>query len=211
MYFIDIGAHVGWYTYFFGKNGFKILSFEASKVNGYILYKNYCLNKEVNVTIINKGLDTEDKKCKLQIDEKNKGNGIIICENRDKDNKHFFGQTFYDIELTKLSRYINFLFQKNVAFMKLDVEGSEGVVIKGGKDLITKYHVPFIMIEFEVVMLEFHGTNLVEFLRFFEDNGYKLSLKDFLSKQYISSLEIIKKAKKGHNINIFIVYEKFLD
>lgn len=211
IYLVDIGAHVGWYTYFFGKYGFKIISFEASKINGYILYKNFCLNRDVKVTLINKGLDTEDKKCNLQIDKNNNGNGIIICENRDKSNKHFIGETFNDIELTKLSRYSHFLSGKNFAFMKLDVEGSEGIVIKGGKELISEYHVPFIMIEFEVVMLEFHGTNIIEFLRFFENNGYKLSRVDFLSKQYVSSLDIINNAKRGHNINIFIVYEKFLD
>ena len=66
IYFLDIGANIGWYTFFIGKYGYKILSFEASKINNYILYKNYCLNKDVDITIINKGLDEEDKKCILK-------------------------------------------------------------------------------------------------------------------------------------------------
>ena len=101
IYLIDIGANVGWYTYFLGKIGYNIMSFEASKINNYILYKNYCLNRDINVTIINKGLDVEDKKCKLKIVSYNIGDGMILCDNRDKLILDFNGEIFDDIELTK--------------------------------------------------------------------------------------------------------------
>ena len=38
---------------------------------------------------------------------------------------------------------------------------------KKGKDLITRYYVHFIIIEFGIVMLEFLCTNLIEFLQLF--------------------------------------------
>jgi len=208
IYLIDIGANVGWYTFILGKYGYKIITFEASKINNYILYKNYCLNKDVNVTIINKGLDVEDKICKLKIVNFNIGDGTIVCENRDKPIHDFNGKIFDNIELTKLSRYTKFLSQKNLAFIKLDVEGAEGTVFEGGKEIISEYHVPFIMMEFEVRLLESHGTKVLEFLHFFENNGYKFSLIDFFSKEYISSSELIKMKK---NKNLFVVYEKILD
>ena len=208
IYLIDIGANVGWYTFILGKYGYKIITFEASKINNYILYKNYCLNKDVNVTIINKGLDVEDKICKLKIVNYNIGDGTIVCENRDKPIHDFNGKIFDNIELTKLSRYTKFLSQKNLAFIKLDVEGAEGTVFEGGKEIISEYHVPFIMMEFEVRLLESHGTKVLEFLHFFENNGYKFSLIDFFSKEYISSSELIKMKK---NKNLFVVYEKILD
>ena len=47
------------------------------------MYKNYCLNKDVNVALINKGLDIEDKKCILKTLSGNLGDGTIFCENRD--------------------------------------------------------------------------------------------------------------------------------
>ena len=56
IYIIDIGANIGWYTFILGKYGYKIISFEPLPLNTYILNKNYCLNKDVNITIINKGL-----------------------------------------------------------------------------------------------------------------------------------------------------------
>ena len=208
IYFLDIGGNVGWFTFYLGKFGYKIISFEVWEVNNYILYKNYCLNKDVNVILINKGLDAEDKKCTFKTASGNKGNGMIFCENRDKYRSELDGETFNNVELTKLSRYYNYLSDKNLAFIKMDVEGSEANVLKGGKELITKYHVPFIMIEYEQSFLEDHGIKVLEFLQFFENNGYKISMNDFLSKQYTSISEIIK---NKNIINLFIVYEKFLE
>ena len=190
-----------------GSYGYKIISFEASEVNSYILYKNYCLNKDTNVTIINKGLDKEDKKCIIITRTDNQGNGMIFCENRENFYNNSNGET-YNIELTRLSRYYKFLSDKNLAFIKMDVEGDEANVIEGGQELISKYHVPFIMMEFEEKMLNIHKTKGLEFLQFFEKNGYKISKEDFLSKQYISSEEIMQKKDK---YNLFIVYEKILE
>ena len=177
-------------------------------MNNYILYKNYCLNKDVSVTLINKGLDVEDKKCTYKTSSGNQGNGWVLCENRDRFRSDLDGETVNNVELTKLSKYYNYLSKKNLAFIKMDVEGSEANVLEGGKELITKYHVPFLMIEYETTFLEDHGTKVLEFLQFFENNGYKISLYDFLSKHYISISEIIK---NKNILNLFIVYEKFLD
>ena len=33
IYLLDIGSNIGWYTYYLGKYGYKILSFEANKIN----------------------------------------------------------------------------------------------------------------------------------------------------------------------------------
>ena len=206
IYFLDIGANIGWYSFFIGKYGYNVLSFEASKINSYILYKNYCLNKDVIVTIINKGLDEEDKKCILKIVSQNVGNGAIFCENRESNYRAFDKYTD-SIELIKLSRYNKYLLKNNLALIKIDVEGDEEKVIKGGKEIVTKFHVPFIMIEYDISMLKFHQTNVLEFLKFFENNGYKFSLVGFLSKEYISSEELIKISTT--NTNVFIFYKKF--
>ena len=112
------------------------------------------------------------------------------------------------VKITTLNAFIPFLFTKHIALIKIDVEGHEFEVFEGGKELITKYHVPFIKLEFEVRMIEAHRNNAFEFLQFFENNGYKISLKDFFSKEYISSTELAK--SKGNN-NLYIVYEKILE
>ena len=90
----------------------------------------------------------------------------------------------------------------------MDVEGCEGNVIEGGKELISKYHVPFIMMEFDIRILEIHKTNVLEFLQFFENNGYKISKTDFFCKKYTSASKLIE---YNPTKELFIVYEKILE
>ena len=205
IYIIDIGANIGWYSFIFGKYGYKVISFEPSKINNYILRKNYCLNKEVNITIINKGLYNEEKICDLYNLINNEGNGMAICENNNTLPDFLFKNKTGEIILTKLSNYIPFLSDKNLALIKIDVEGSEGKAFEGGIELITKYHVPFIFIEFTPKSLQLHGTDPKKFLQIFVDNGYKLGLNGFFSN-YISIDNIMR--RNFSIINIYILFTR---
>ena len=93
-----------------------------------------------------------------------------------------------------------------MSIIKLDIEGSEGKAIEGGIDLIIKYHVPLIFIEWTPGLLRLKGTDPKTFLLIFENNGYRISTKDFLSKKYCALEELLN----AHKINIYIVYTKFL-
>ena len=194
--------------FFLGKYGYKILSFEPSNLNIYILRKNYCLNREVKITLIKKGLFTEEKNCDFFISKGNIGDGWIFCDNNTNIPNHLIksGET----SITKLSNYIPFLSEKNLAFIKIDVEGSEGKAIESGIELISKYHVPFIFLEFSPDALKLHDTEPKEFLKMFEKNGYKMSSNDFLSKSYFSIDDIITKKKLGI-INLYISHSKIIE
>ena len=79
------------------------------------------MNKEINVTIINKGLDNEVKHTTLYHTLNNIGNGGT------KDNSNLLNISNYKLEnmtLTKLNDFIGFLCSINLALIKLDVEGS---------------------------------------------------------------------------------------
>ena len=130
IYILDIGANIGWFTFILGKYGYQIISFEPSNINYYILKKNYCLNKNLDVTLINKGLFTEEKKCYLYNEKRNIGNGMSICGQNNTMPKNIINTG--EIILTKLSNYIPYLSEKNLALIKIDVEGSEGKVIESG-------------------------------------------------------------------------------
>ena len=71
--------------FFLGKYGYQIISFEPSQLNTYILKKNYCLNKDVKTTIINKGLYKEDKKCDLYTPNGNEEGKTIILITHDNE------------------------------------------------------------------------------------------------------------------------------
>ena len=203
IYILDIGANVGWYTLFLGKLGYKILAFEPSDVNIYMLRKSFCLNQDLNVTLIKKGLYTEEKKCDFYISRGNIGDGWVFCDKNATIPSHLIksGETY----LTKLSNYIKFLSTKNLALIKIDIEGSEGKAIESGIELFSKYHIPFIFLEFTPSALIKHGTEPIKFLELFEKNGYRFAKDNFLDKDYYSKSEILKKANNDC-INLFIVY-----
>ena len=204
IYVLDIGANIGWYTFILGNKGYNIISFEPSTTNYYILNKNYCLNNNTNIILINKGLDIEETNISIYHPLINIGNAI---SSNDAHNSNITNYIKEEIILTKLENYIPYLVNKNLALMKLDIEGSEGKAIESGKELITKYHIPFIFMEWTPKALKLKGTDPELFLKLFINNGYKISKKDFLSGEYCSFDEIINVAA----INLYIIYTNFLE
>ena len=202
IYIMDIGGNIGWYTIILGKYGYKIITFEPNKINFYILNKNYCLNKELNITLINKGIFLEEKKCYIHSLKSNIGNGKINCNIKPDENYVNNGE----IILTKLSNYIPFFINKNLALIKIDIEGSEEKAFESGIELLTEYHVPFIFIEFIPSLLKFYGTDPRKFLEMFLANGYKINILHFFEKK-IYDIEFLLKGER----NLFIVYTKFLE
>ncbi len=207
---LDIGGNLGWYPSFLGRYGYTILTFEPFPFNYYFSKKNYCLlNQNSNVVIITKGLNNEEKICDYYKDKMSVLNGMTLCNNRIKDikiTKRFIKTA--KIVLTKLNNFIPYLRDKNIALMKIDVEGAEGKVIEGGLELITKYHVPFIFIEFTPILLKEHNTDPKQFIQLFVDNGYKISLKGFLSNDFLSTDELLEKT--GFQVNCYFIYKDFI-
>lgn len=218
IYIIDIGANVGWYTLFLAKCGYQIISFEASVVNNYILRKNLCLNQNLNITLINKGLFTEEKKCDYYYNRGNIGNGMIQCNKNSTITNQSSQSLFIDSHefiksgeayLTKLSNYVEFLSTKNVALIKIDIEGSEGKAIESGIELISNYHIPFIFLEFSPSFLKLHGTDPMQFLEMLEMNGYKFPKNHFFDNNYYTKEELVKKYKNKIS-NLYIVYSNII-
>ena len=204
---LDIGGNLGVYPTFFGKFGYSILTFEASPRNSYIINKNYCLiNKYSNIIIINKGLSDEEKTCNYYSQIDGIGNGMVLCdENQEKIKalKFNFNKTF-EVKLTKLSNFLPYLSKKNIALIKLDIEGGEGKVIEDAIELISKYHVPFVFSEFNPNFLQRHGTNPKKFIELFIKNGYKISYKGFLNVPYVDFKEFNYYHYYG---NIYFIYD----
>ena len=167
----------------------------------YILIKNFCINSEINMTIINEGLYNAEKNLTLYHPLINFGNGIII--QGEINSTKYIKQ---NVRITKLSAYIPYLKYKCLALIKLDVEGSEAKALEGGIDLIIKFHTPFIFIEWTPKLIKRKGTDPRLFLEMFVKNGYKISIKNFLSKKYIS----IESLLHIEQTNIYIVYEPML-
>ena len=207
IFMLDIGGNIGWYPSFLGRFGYTILTFEPMEKNYYLLRKNFCyINKDSNVIIINKGLSNIEKNCSYYEDIDNKGNGMVLCDGiKNEQIKEEFKKQG-EVSLTKLSNFIPYLYDKNLALIKMDIEGSEGKAIEGGIELINEYHVPYILIEFTPRTLIEHGTDPKKFLELFIDNGYHIKLGGFFNQTDAKVNDIMIKVHEL--INLYFVYEE---
>ena len=203
IFFLDLGANLGVYPSYFGRLGYTFISFEASPRNYYILKKNYCqINRNAeNIIIINRGVSNQEKICNYYTQITGLGNGMLKCdENREEfDNDGFHWKKTFEVPIIKLSDFIPYLGMKNLALIKLDIEGSEALVMQDAIEFITKYHIPYIYSELSINMLNEHGNNPMEYIKLFTDNGYKVNKEGFFSHNFISP----EKVESG---NLYFTY-----
>ena len=116
------------------------------------------------------------------------GNGILLCD-YDNDRVIIEGLVFkktFEVSLTKLSNFAPYFSNKNLALIKLDIEGGEVIAIQDGIEFVNKIHVPFIFSEFNSHYIVKHKSDSKKYLHYFADNGYKISSKGFFGKYYSS-------------------------
>ena len=132
---------------------------------------------------------------------------MVLCDEvkNDEIKKEF--SKVGEIFLTKLSNFMPFLSLRNLALIKIDVEGMEGKVIEGGIELIKRFHIPFILVEFTPRALIEHGTDPKKFLKIFLDNGYKMKTHGFFSEINVSINKIVDNVKEL--VNIYLVYDNY--
>ena len=207
---IDMGANIGWYTIFFGLFKYSVLAFEPYPENYYILKKNYCRNNrdffgpESTITIVNHALYTKETRCGYYQDIKSSIKDMVLCDFNKEDN---FGIDYIRMSLinsTRLKDFIPLINNKRITLLRLDLEFEGEKAIKSGKELITLYHVPYVFIAFNKKMFNIYETKAEDFLKFFVNNGYQMSLKGFLTKEFISIEDLMK--KKFKQINLYLVY-----
>ena len=152
---IDAGANIGLYSIvgsrLTGKSG-KVFSFEPSKKNFSLFLKNIELNEIKNITPINMGLgDTVGETLLLTQSSENgdaekyilKDKNELTIVNPEPKKDHFSESILLDtLDHFQLKNNI-----KKVDFLKIDVEGFEYYVLKGGENLLKNN--PEIIILFE--------------------------------------------------------------
>ena len=194
---IDIDGNVGWYATFLGSYRYTIITFEPDPINYYILNKNYCRNNRdifgnsSSIIIVNEGLHTEKRHCDYYRNLKHDEYNIMRCNKKGIDIPKKFNKT-YEVNVTKLSKFIPLLKDKNITLIRINTEVEGVKAIESGKELITQLHVPYVFIEFSRRSFEYQKDKQMEFLNFFTSNNYGISLIDF-KNDYISVEKLMKK------------------
>jgi FkbM family methyltransferase len=176
--FWDIGSNIGLYSIYAGKKGHKIFSFEPSFFNLESLSRNINLNN-LNENVIVFPLSLNDKTC---VSKFNMSNIIWGSAHSTFDKKYMSSGKNMKIKFSyktlgfQIDEIIKIFNIEQPRYIKIDVDGIEHLILKGGKKTIIK--TKSILIE---VSKKFDAHNNTV-LSIFNSLGFKLK-KEFGSEK----------------------------
>ncbi len=199
--FLDIGAQVGFYGLGFAKSGFRVIAFEPMPSNVYMVRKSICKNTGMNILLVDSALGEKEDTCYLRTPGDNLGDPSLFCGQDVPAGWEASDTTA--VHVNKLDDFADML--ENVIGIKMDIEGFEHNVMKGGRRVLLDMHVPIIMTEFSQTMQrQKHGDPLV-YLQEFERAGYRFSMADF-GRALLSIDQIMQMTTRGEIINLYLMH-----
>jgi len=151
---IDIGAHIGTFSIPIATEVEKVIAFEPS-TEAFPLLSHNTKENNVSLQLINKALGSK------------KGSGALIMRNASNSGANTI-VSGGNIPITTLDDEV-----ERADFIKIDVEGMELEVFKGGTRLIERSR-PVILFEVNLSQLRAHSASPRMLQKFFSQCGYKL-------------------------------------
>jgi FkbM family methyltransferase len=197
MICFDIGANIGYYTLHLSRivgNTGRVFAFEPTTWAFQKLQRNLSLNDPENITIERLALsDSEEFEKPLEgfafqaswpIDKSSQGN----VSSGDTAN------------FTTLDRYIKDNDIESLDFVKIDVDGYEEKVLKGGKSTIERFR-PYILIEVCPHALSIVGASVGNLLKHLEELEYSFMFVEEPQKPLkIEEIDLLATLKKSINL-----------
>lgn len=148
MRVVDVGANIGYYLLLFekyiGSEG-KVICIEPSVENLPELKKNIEINRFVNVKLFDVAIGMDDGTTGLRVGI---NSGVVDLPDYGQAGKN---QGAYQVPLRKLDSLVT----DKIDFLKIDVEGYEGQVLKGAQEILNR--------DKPILFLEIHPSIIPEF------------------------------------------------
>lgn len=148
MRVVDVGANIGYYLLLFekyiGSEG-KVICIEPSVENLPELKKNIEINRFVNVKLFDVAIGMDDGTTGLRVGI---NSGVVDLPDYGQAGKN---QGAYQVSLRKLDSLVT----DKIDFLKIDVEGYEGQVLKGAQEILNR--------DKPILFLEIHPSIIPEF------------------------------------------------
>jgi FkbM family methyltransferase len=176
MTFFDVGANVGLFTLPTAKkvgNG-KIFSFEPCARTHERLLNNVKLNDLRNVSVMRAALGDVEGQAVLHVNRKGK-DGLNTLGTPTHEYADVVGEEI--VQTTKLDAFVRHFEISRVDVMKVDVEGGELLVFRGGAGLLGRADAPLILYESGFLSKGF-GYHPVESMWLLQKHGYTMFVID---------------------------------
>lgn len=187
---LDIGAHIGFYSMVFAAHGWKSIAVEMMPNNLQMIRASLCRNPHLRerVQLLPVALQSVDPKpgqdmCRIVSLDFNIGTSKVCCGDDYPNNcripKHMDMSRLHVRGIVPI-RTLNSVLQSlepgtsSIDVVKMDVEGYECEVLRGGSQLFNSSKPFFLKVE---LMEEMYKCTAKEFLQFMQDRDY--TLKDY--------------------------------
>jgi FkbM family methyltransferase len=162
--FVDIGAHIGTYSMILSKSCKQVISFEPQKITYQCLVAGIAENNIFNIKTYNCALGDKEDIMDLNIVSEDGGGSSLLKEFPNTASvlatEHVQVKTLDSFNLT------------NVDFIKIDAEGFELEIIKGGLHTLENNNYPYIL--FEAWPDDWYKEKREEMIAFLKELGYKI-------------------------------------
>lgn len=188
---LDIGAHIGWYSLMasacVGKTGI-VYAFEPEPNSFNILSKNVNLNGIQNVILVNKALSDSSGSKELFVNlYKNGPSNYQMWRVSNEES--------ISIDTVSLDEYLE---DKHVDVIKMDVEGCEVKVLRGAEDVLSENPQLRIFSEYWPEGIKRAGDSPEEYIDIISDHGFCIRKMDGKKLRKISYSEALKLREGGN-------------
>lgn len=170
MTFVDVGAHVGYYSLLaarqVGPQG-KVYSFEPEPVNYSLLIKNVELNGYSNVSAKSNAVSGSVGSVSLHVSALDSGRNSVYRHGLPE-------QGIIEVETTTLDAFFEAKSWPKIDLIKMDVEGAEQDVLNGMVQLLDKTENLKMIMEFNPALLQSAGVDPLQFLAGPVKSGFKI-------------------------------------
>jgi len=193
----DVGANVGYYTVLGAKKAIEgtVFAFEPEANNFSLLEKNAVLNSLDNTTIVRFAVGSSDGEVGLRTKPGHAGKAhITLSESLNK------------VKLTTLDTFCTHNSIEKINVMKLDVEGSEIDVLRGGKEILSGSPGLKVFLEYNERSIRSFGERKEEIFEILEELGLKpTAILDEVGGKEIpfSASNLAKVLRRASYTNIF--------
>jgi FkbM family methyltransferase len=204
MTVIDIGANIGYYSVLasrlVGARG-RVFALEPEPNNRALLSKNLAENGCRNVSVSSCAVSNRSATAQLYTDKSNFGNPSLEARNVVER------ASAVAVETTTLDDFVVREVRGPVDFIKIDVQGAEGLVLQGAERVLSQAGLK-LLIEFWPKGLRNMGSDPLAVLRALADKGYALRIVEEDASQPMAADQILERTERAKDRFLNLYCEK---
>jgi FkbM family methyltransferase len=175
--FLDVGVHVGYFSMLAASlvgSGGRVIAFEPNEANYQALRQNIEVNGFRHVTPVNHPVGEHEHTADLYVNADNDGGhalwdvGLHSFNRKSRETPEI-----RKVEVVSLDRYLADHDLGSLRLIKIDTEGSEFAVLRGARETLRRYRVPYVVAEVNRFALTRMGSSEEALRSLMSEMGYE--------------------------------------